>query len=594
MKVPVYEGPRVDPQPVALPVETARPANYAPLEAGLENLSRGLQQYKQNVQREEQKAIAATTTDAETTFTKRVTGEIHGDSTSGKTGFMSLQGRSAEADGAPVMERIEKHRQDVANGLSNAEAKQLFLQRTGKQVESLRASVETHVSSERHKADAASLNARADAAVEAMFNAARVGDGATVKLQSMALEGPIRALALSPEDAESDVQKWRRRTVATQLDAFLEVKRLDVAEALLKYSKDLLGAQAAKKYQTEIDARKLVVTAEGAADSIIAKAQQSVQSRPFSAPDRATAEQLLAKLPADVQKAAAPLVKERLVLLDQQADEDRKKFITDAHAAYNRNRAGFFATPMAKRLNEVDPRLYDQLSERAERRLEHLQRKRSNGAEERRRQAELNKVAIQEFLALPTDEQANTNIDTFLAGYETGGVSSDVDPVPSALKDVQKKAREQVQRGVGVSADTFVADVKSALRDFAPAPGNSKESRGRAAAWWADKSADARNAYNLWLDNNPNKKPTREDLDAIKAEVIGGLPPNPANPESISAAGRALSTRGGGATGRAPAPAFTPIPADERKQIEDALRKKGRVITEQAIQSLYNQVHRAR
>lgn len=256
MRVPVYAEQQVQSEAVGLPVSSPAATSDAQLQHGLASLDRAGAAVFEHEKRAEDKAIAAEVTDSETLFTRAATGELHGDSASGKKGFMSLQGREAEKDGAPVMERIEKARQDVANKLTNDDAKKLFLARTGKQVESLRGSVETHVSSERQRADVATLKARAGVATEAMFNAARAGDGAMVQLQSAALEGPIRALAMSPEDAERDVALWRRHAVTTQLDAFLDVRHLDVAEALLNDAKETLGPELAKKYREAIDTKK--------------------------------------------------------------------------------------------------------------------------------------------------------------------------------------------------------------------------------------------------------------------------------------------------------------------------------------------------
>jgi hypothetical protein len=445
-----------------------------------------------------------------------------------------------------------------------------------------------HAGQQRDVANLATLEARKDAALEAIR--ANPNNLTEVDGHAAALDGPIQALGLSPEDKALDLKKWRAEVAIEQISAQLERGDWQSAETTLKNKSAVLPQKTAKGLTEEIGKRRVAVTAEGAADQIVSKSLETVQSQPFAAPDRATAEQLLARLPADVQKVAAPLVKERLVLLDQQADEDRKRFIAGAHAAYNRNRAGFFATPMAERLNQVDPSLYDALAERSERRLEHLQRKRSNATAEKARQTEINRVALQEFTALPTEEQANSDIDTFLSNYDTGGVSSDVDPVPSALRDVQKKARELVQKGLGVPIDTFVNDVRAKLQTFAPKDLSTQQKRRDAGLWWSARTAQARSDYNLWLDNHPGKKPTREELDGISAGVIGELPPNPSNPESITEAGRALSIRGGGAGARIPPP-HVDIPASDRSQIESALRKKGKVITEDAIQALFKQVH---
>lgn len=540
MRVPVYDEQQVQSQSVGLPLDSPHAVSDAGLQQGLASLDRAGAAILAGVKHTEDKAIAAEVTDSETKFTRKATGELHGDSATGKKGFLSLQGRAAEADGATVMERIEKHRQDIANGLANDEAKKLFLERTGKQVESLRSSVESHVSGERQRADVASLNARADAATEAMSKAARVGDGATVQLQSMALEGSIRALALSPEDADRDVAKWRRHSVATQIDAFLDVKRLDVAEALLNDAKDTLGPELAKKYQTEIDTRKVAVTAESAADQIVAKSQQAVQNRHFAAPDRATAEQLLSKLPADVQKKAAPLVKERLVLLDQQADEERKKFLQDARAAYNRNRAGFFATPMADRLNDVDSALYDTLSERAERRAEHLQRKRANNSQAKAQQKLIDNTAVNEWTTKITTNPNAADLEDFLTTHDDLS-----DDIPSRLEAMKAKAVAAHAKGAGQSIGEFSDAVLKNAERFLPKPGATPKSKAIAKQARDDLEARAKLKYLEAFEQNQGKELDPAKAADLRATLVEQLQPN-ADPESVKQAADAIVRRGTG------------------------------------------------
>jgi len=544
VKVPVYEQQQVAPQSVGLPIEHLPNPNFGEVDAAAASLDRAGSTIAASVRREEDKARAAEITDSETELTKRVTGELHGDSASGKTGFMSLQGRAAEADGAPVMQRIEKHRKDIADSLKDGEAKKLFLARTGKQVEAWRSSVETYVSGQRKVADVASLKARADAASEAIYNSARIGDGASVQQQSVALEGPIRALAVSPEDAEHDVAMWRRQTVKAQLDAFMDVKRLDVAEALLNDTKDQLGPELVKKYQTEIDKRKLAVTAEGASDGIISKAQEAVQNRAYAEPDRATAEQLLAKLPADVQEKAGPIVRGRLAMLTESAIVQKKEFINSAIGAYNRNRSGFFATPMADRLNDVDAPTYMQLRNQEDRALERVERKqrvRQNDAAARREQANIDKIAINEWQKLILTAPNEADIEQFKATHQ------DMSAVAvSQLEPMRLKAAKVVDKAGEQSISEFTTSAMADADGFLPEPGSSKASKDAARNARDDFKTKAQRAYMQAFEENKGQPLSPEQAANLRAALVRGLPVNPKRPETIQRFTEAVK-RGAGA-----------------------------------------------
>jgi hypothetical protein len=571
VRVPVYEQ-QVGSQAVGLPVDQVRAPSDAGLQQGLASLDRAGAAIFAKVKAAEDKAIAAEVTDSETNFTRLATGEMHGDSATGKTGFMALQGRAAESDGATVMERIEKHRQQVASALKNDAAKKLFLSRTGRQVESLRGSVETHVSHERQKADVASVKARADAATEAMFNAARLGDGATVQLQSIALETSIRALALSPEDAERDVAQWRRSTVATQLDAFLDVDRVDVAEALLKDSKDMLGPVLSKKYEAAIDKVKGLTEAEKYVTAVIGGARL-----PNGQVDEARVLRMVDEMEPAARAKAEPIANQHLARERKAWDEETERISRESYTAVNRTGwAGFARTPLADRLNDRNPRLWDQLRDSELRSLERAERRtriRANDAAARREQAAIDKIGLNEWDATLLTDAAGADIDSFRATH--------ADMSEQALSELEKRKLKAVKANDKAGPEKVSSFTTSALADaegFLPPPGSTKKSKDAAKEARDDFRSKAQREYFDFVEEH-GRAPTSAEAADMRARLVIGMPVKPSEPGTLQRNVEAVTRLGGkdGAAKPSKAERARALRAEGRtnQQIADTLNAEG-------------------
>jgi hypothetical protein len=194
---------------------------------------------------------------------------------------------------------------------------------------------------------------------------------------------------------------------------------------------------------------------------------------------------------------------------------------------------------MADRLNKVDPDKYRALWN------ESFARWRAAGddsARARREQADRDKEALYDYQAYGDGDVAQRtglNLETWLAGR---GVS---DTGAARIRAAQSGDKAKQEKGLGVGESGFVRDTKAELSKFAPDPGTTQKSRAAAAQWWAERNADAINAYTTWVDSHPGKKPTAEEVAKLKASVISGVRPNPKKPESIGAAARALTVQGG-------------------------------------------------
>jgi hypothetical protein len=498
--------------------------------------------------------------------------------------YLETRGMAAAEQRADVLRKFETDRQAIWGALKNDQQRALFQRQAAEVSNHMLATVESHTAQQVQQAKFDSVKAAESSAVRQA--ALAPGDDNAAENLIAGVVGPARGLATSRQVADEAAIAVRANVTKARLDQLLNGNSdWQSAERVLTKNRAALGADA-DKYDKAINNVKLGAEAQTVAFGIVKDALDPTDGQV----DQTKILDAIEKVPADKREKVEPIVYRLTAEREQAYAADTKRISTAAFTFYNAKGWGEFQkSGLSTELNARNPELYNRLRDDARAQFERAKRLKRDSLEDRRRQDEINRIAIREFTALPTDEQANADIGQFLLNRGTGGVHSDKDPVPSALSDAQKKARDQVQRGLGVAADTFVGDMKGALQPFAPPRGTTKESRARASDWWSEKAADARNAYNLWLDNNPGKKPTREDLDGLRAEILGGLPPR--NQDSAIAAGNALSQLGGGSNGRKPPPAHVDIPAQDRTQIEAALKKKGKVITEDAIQALYRQVH---
>jgi hypothetical protein len=533
MKVPVYDSPQVAPQESRVPVDSVSAPDHSAADRAIAQAGQavdvGVAAYSRAAEKARQQAIASTATDAETAFTKAATAEVHGDSASGTPGFMQLQGRAAEAEGGPVMQRIEKHRQDIANGLTNEQAKKLFLQRTGGQVESYRAGVETYVTGQRRVADVATLKARADAGLESIrANWYNLGEA---EHQTAALEGPIRALALSPEDAEADVKRWHGAVAATQVDSQLDRGDWQSAEVTLKNK----GAAIEDKARSALEARLDKVKSVGAAEALAGHIVSSATSAIGEVNQTAVLNELN-RLPPDEQAKVRPIVFQRLTEQEQAFAADTKRVGTAAFTLYNRvGWAAFSKSDVADELNQRDPALYNRLQNDAQSEADRLERKRRGTAEDRRAQTQVDAVALNQFLSLTPEERSETDTESWAKGRGMSPVAV------SSLGKLKEQAAEVVTRGQATSEGEFVkravADAESTFET-----GTTPQAKARRRAQIQEHEAKARRWFSEWVSEHKGHAPT--DAEAADQSGKFALGRVPIGDEGAAAAADVIVRRG--------------------------------------------------
>lgn len=491
MKIPTLEGPRVAPSGQRAPqIEVARITGFDEARQGFAALGRGVNtamgEIERNdaaIEKEAEKARAAASVSAETQLTKGITEEFYGTpgasgdieaaltgQQQGAVGYLSKQGREAQADNAGVMERIEKRRGEIAKGLRDPAARDLFLKRTGGMLEDARRRAGSHQAEQRRIADQADLKAGADASLEAIYAAARGGDGATVERHAARMEGPLSALSASPADAERDKREWQRQVAATQMKAFLDVERFDVARAMLNDDKVALTPDDRKRFSTEVERKEGVVEAQQLAATVLRSGLAE-----DGAVDQTAVLDALGKVPAEKQEKVAPIAYRMMAEREQAYAAETKRLETTSFALYNEVGWGtFLKSDVAERLNKRSPELYHRLKNDSRAQVDRHRREQRASAADLREQKAIDRIARNEFLSLPDAVQKATSIEEFLAGR---GVS---DEGKSVLGPLQKAAGERIEKGASQSKDEFVSGVLG--RAFAyTSQGSAKEQKERKA-----------------------------------------------------------------------------------------------------------------
>jgi hypothetical protein len=437
-------------------------ANGAAISQGLQQLNAGITQATGELERvyrhEKQRAQAVAVTDAETAFSRAITTELQGDSTVEtsapgalrRTGFLQLRGTAAAESSAKAVESLRQAQKKVAEGLTDAEVRQLFLQRSAGQLESAVGRVEGHVGAEIQAAAEVSLKARVHEAIEAVANAAPAEDFDTAQKEAWSLWGNIQALALSPEAAEAQLADVKARMAGLRLQKRLKVKDVKGAEEVYAEVKDVLGADAVK-FEEDLASLRTNVNAE----SLAATLSAAHLRKDGLLDEKAAMAALREAAGADVK-----LLDEATLRLRHRATEAKRDWdmrVDDlsrrAFAEFNKKGWGGMDSKLRDELNEANPNLWDRLRDDAEQRYRRSQESKSDA---QRAQSEANRLAMQEYMKLPQEERAALNVGVFVAGM--GGVDK---LGLGAIEVQQRRDKDAVQKGQSVREGDFVRNVSA-------------------------------------------------------------------------------------------------------------------------------------
>lgn len=482
-RIPIDQNRPISARPMATPFarqnfDTGASELAKGLFAAGDAVDEGMREEAKKQQEAKQKADAVAANDALTQFQRDNTHAFYGDSESSTPAaggaapgdstqhllnkewetagdapapYLGLRGKEATEGSADTLEWLETRRQGLEEKLSNNEQKELFRKHSQRLVESAHETVERHAFAERKRAEVASLEARQQTTLQDIAN--KYTDDVATEKQAQAVEGTLRAFALSPEDADSKAAGWRAQVAETRLNQYLGANDWKGAQAVLDKAKGSLPAKAAAQFQRAIDSTKR----DGVADAIASEiAKQST-----SDDGRIDAETALQRLDASVQgdvkvkDEARQRLKQYIVESDAAWERETKRVSSAAYSAFNQSGWRGIPGPLKEELNARNPQLYDRLHDDSERKF---RQRGLDGAEARREQAERDRIAKNSFLELPASAQAETDVDEFLAGR---GASPGM---ASEIKVHRRKAGDVVQKGEAASETEFVKQAKAAAQ----------------------------------------------------------------------------------------------------------------------------------
>ncbi len=492
MKIPTQDLPRVSPgAPNAPTLRVEKPGGFDSLARGFGDAGHAADTIIATEKKEREKAIAADVTDAETEFTHGANEDMHGSSGSGdatkdaideafngtpskQPGFLSTRGRAAAEQSIDTKERIAKRRKEIADNLNTDEAKELFLKRTGGQLEDYYRGIESHTSQQRQVADVATLNARREAALETVR--ANPNNLTAVERQAAALEGPIQALALSPEDAQADVRKWQGDVAAAQIDAQLQSGDWQSAETMLKSKGTVLSEKDRHTLTATVERVKEATQSETMASSIVKGALREDGSL-----DQRKAIAELDKVDPDIRDKVRPKALQLMTEAEQAYRAETERITTKATAGYAKS--GWtkeWEAGIGEQLRVRNPERYLALRNANEAKWHRIQNDKKDGAAARREQAARDKEALNDFMSLSPEERANADIDEFLA-------TRDVSPVGrSALGPRQAAAKEHVEKGQATHQGEFMKEAEANSVGFVKGEKAKKEFKAAASLAYDD------------------------------------------------------------------------------------------------------------
>jgi hypothetical protein len=467
-----YEG-----LPSVAPSGQGAPSPHNVAIGGYDSLTRGAQQlgqgvgnqlekaaneYDKGVEESRKKALEAEVTEGDSAWSQYRTERKYGRRSSGSAsqdagdaafgdtetaGYFNTNGDEAFKAAPDTFSSIEKRRKEIADEMSDDEAKQLFLKRTADQLEGDRAQIESYAGKQRQLADVATLKAREEVALEAIR--ANPNDFVEVSKQIAALDEPHKRLGLSDADRQDRVDDWRRRAAVAQTMAQLNNPELggwEAAEKTLESKRNTIGAEAAEKLEKQINSAKGDAGAEVKARDIVAQS-----SRPSGLVNMDEALKLVDQLPPGKEAdEVRQRVHQRAVEQQHIYNAGTSEIGRRAYESYNDVGWSGIPAPLKEQLNERDPRLYHALKEDSQQRWRMVQGSKSDRA---KAQEAYDREALKDYRlsADGASERSKLPLEEFLRLY------------PSLSKEGRQNIelqaqgdRNVVRKGAGVSEAEFL------------------------------------------------------------------------------------------------------------------------------------------
>lgn len=510
MKIPVYDQPSVGTQPIGAPQTSVDPSGLARAGQGAEQFgqaaSQVVAQASQLFQQKKSEAEAAEATDLETKLQEKANA-LKYDPQNGlmlKRGDQLFPDGSGKPDlGAQTFEQLAKYRDELISQASSPGVQRAFQMRSAGLLEANHAEISRHVAQQVEVAKQASVEGLKATSKQAL--AQNYADPVLRARYMAQPEGPISALAVSPEDRAAKLAEWRATGSAIVLNQYIAAQDVQGASDFLSQARDNLGEQAAT-FQHRVTQLKGQVEADKKSSELIA-AHTMDDGRTI---DGAVWQDVEKEPPGPLRDKLEEQVAVKLNRANQayrQVEDDRKGRVFETI-----ERSGGFIDQSSDDWQMMSP---TDKAHALEKRNAVMRMQRTTNAEERRAQAEADKEAIAGFSAIESpQDRATVNVDTSFPGAS-----------PAArlhIKGLQNKVRAQLGKGEGEKLHEFDAQIKTINEQMGfsmgekDAPGPGADFKAKMDAWYMEQ-----------LRANNGRPPTREEAEKHFAEELqqskGGL-----------------------------------------------------------------------
>lgn len=368
MKIPEYQPLQVAPQATRLPARgVTSPGGFQELSRAGAELGQGVAQVGAQYDKYQATLEAKAASDADSEYRRYSTDEWSGSvkpadpnaanpdsyrpwiSSDGGTeqgsggatnipGFSSTRGEAAVGELDPYLERLQKKRNELAEGLS-PRAKELFLKSSQSLYDSDYARAHAHVAQQVEQAKVDSLKANLASAIDAVSRDPDDDERANAFVAQVA--GAAWAMRTSDEDGEAKTDAIRAKIAETRAKSLMnnseDMTDLDQAEAVLKKSKSILEAsplgEEARPLMKEVERRQLAINQKRelyAADATATRIANEASDPETGWIDDAKAMDLLSK--AEVAPGARKALEEKLDHKILQNQRMRKQTIDNAYS----------------------------------------------------------------------------------------------------------------------------------------------------------------------------------------------------------------------------------------------------------------------
>lgn len=345
MKIPIQEGLRVEPRPVATPYDnTDKSTGLADVAQGVGQLAAGAQQFDVAQKRAKKQADDFRADDAYLKF-----GRADNDAKYAKdTGFLNQLGEKG-LDSHPTLEALDKQRQAISDGLANDDQRRSFNLKAGAKFEQTRAEFESHSAKQRlnvyqNVATGAQQLALDTATADPSQVDSAVGK---VLVDPDGSPGPLRRALLAhgmpSEQIAAVEQKFKADTYQAAIQSYISAKDYHNAEAAFTKYEGQLGP-AAKQLKATIATLRQDIEGEATAMKLTEAARDPANGRVDSAKAIAS----LDTLPEGPLKDAAR------TRLEHRVTESDKAWKKEADGHYDKAMTGYLALQSLAGVNSTE------------------------------------------------------------------------------------------------------------------------------------------------------------------------------------------------------------------------------------------------